>query len=79
MSKVIEKIINGLQEPTWKVTPIDARKVAEMIADDLFTTERGDKAVRLSMILLGRRDGGSWCKSAATDRIEAILKRVVAG
>ena len=50
------------------------RHLASRIADTLFTNGSKQKAERLVLELGGKRDGGGWCKSAAIDAIERILK-----
>lgn len=51
-------------------------KLVYRIADDLFTSGSGEKAIRLVLKLNDIDDAGGWCKSAAIDRIETILKSV---
>jgi hypothetical protein len=52
---------------------MDARKVAERIADSLFVNGAGQQAVRLVLELPGKRDGGGWCKAA----VVAVIEREV--
>ena len=50
-------------------------KIAQEIADDLFTNGFGEKASRLVLELADGRDGGGWGKKPAIDRIKDILKK----
>jgi len=76
------KKINACKEGMMNVLSnklLDAiiHKLAKKIADDLFTSGSGEKAIRLVLKLNDIDNAGGWCESAAIDRIEAILKSVI--
>lgn len=54
-----------------------AAMLAREIARDLFTSGRGDRAERLSLIVDGEpeRDVGGWSERSVVDRIETALLR----
>lgn len=54
-----------------------ARQVAELIAEDLFTSGNGLKVHRLVMEIEGTGTmwGVGWCKEAVADQIEEVLLR----
>jgi len=51
-----------------------ARTLAKRIAQSLFTNAYHQEAQRLVLEMPNGQDGGGWCKSAATDYIERLLK-----
>jgi hypothetical protein len=44
------------------MTAAKARKLAEKIADELFTNGQNQVAQRLVIELPGKQDGGGWCR-----------------
>ena len=53
----------------------EMHKLAEKIADQLFSNGAGQKAERLVLELPGKRDGGGWCKQAVVDVIVRAMER----
>lgn len=49
------------------------RLAAEIVAD-LFCNGAGQEAKWLVLILPDGRDGGGWCREAATARVEGIIR-----
>lgn len=56
---------------------IDARKLADEIAEYLFTNGSGQKAVRLVLELNNGKNGGGWSKEPARDAIASIIKKTM--
>jgi len=63
-----------MEEPAKTTAVDDARKLAQLIANRLFTNGMGEEAHRLVLELTGKRDGGGWCKQAVVDQIEDALQ-----
>jgi hypothetical protein len=54
---------------------MDAKKLAENIADKLFTNGNGDNALRLELKSLDHKYLGGWCKQAVIDVIAQALEQ----
>ena len=59
----------------WGEVDLPTRRLAELIAENLFTNGSGDRAQRLLLMVDApvKRDLGGWCFAAAVDRIAAQL------